>query len=69
MGALIDGKPTELHDAVENLLGLGLLKDAKDRLRVARKELTDQARDVADVRKQLRAVLSGVDDPRAARAA
>lgn len=69
LGALIDGRPTELHDAMHNLLGLGPLTDLKDRLRRARKALTDQAKALSDSRKQLRADLADVDDPRAARAA
>ena len=69
LGALIDGKPTELHDAMHNLLGLGPLTDTKDNLRVARKRLTDDAKAVSDARKQLRVDLAQVDDPRAARAA
>jgi recombinational DNA repair ATPase RecF len=69
LGALIDGKPTELHDAMHNLLGLGRLTVAKDGLRLARKKLTDDAKAVSDTRKELRADLAHVDDPRAARAA
>lgn len=68
LGALIDGKPTELHDAMHNLLGLGPLTGAKDNLRLARKRLTDDVKAVSDARKQLRADLTNVDDPRAARA-
>lgn len=68
LGALIDGKPSELHDAMHNLLGLGPLTDTKEHLRLARKRLTDEAKAVSDARKQLRADLAHVDDPRAARA-
>jgi energy-coupling factor transporter ATP-binding protein EcfA2 len=68
LGALIDGKPTELHDAMHNLLGLGPLTAAKDRLRLARKKLTDAAKAVSDARKELRADLAHVDDPRAVQA-
>jgi hypothetical protein len=46
LGALIDGNPTELHDAMHNLLGLGPLTDSKNNLRLARKRLTDDAKAV-----------------------
>ena len=32
LGALVDKRPTELHDALHSLLGLGVLDDARDRL-------------------------------------
>ncbi len=69
LGALIDGRPTELHDAMHNLLGLSPLTAAKDSLRLARKKLTDDAKAVSDARKELRADLAHVDDQRAVRTA
>ena len=69
LGALIDGRPTELHDAMHNLLGLGPLTAAKESLRLARKKLTDDVKAVSDARKVLRVELANVGDPRAARAA
>ena len=69
LGALIDGKPTELHDAMHNLLGLGPLTAVKESLRLARKKLTDDVKAVSDARKALQADLADVADPRAERAA
>lgn len=69
LGALIDGRPSDLHDALHSLLGLGPLVAAQDRLRVARKRLTDQTKAVATARKTLRADLADLDDQRATRAA
>ncbi len=69
LGALIDGRPTELHDAMHNLLGLGPLTEAKESLRLARKTLTDDAKAVSDARKVLKTDLAQINDPRAARAA
>lgn len=69
LGALIDGKPSELHDALHSLLGLGPLGEAQERLRVTRKRLADDARTVGAARRDLRAELAGVDDDRVVRAA
>ncbi|MEQ3554642.1 AAA family ATPase [Pseudonocardia nematodicida] len=69
LGALIDGKPSELHDALFRLLGLGPLSDAQDRLKAARKPLEDAARSVNSGRRDLRAALESVEDERASAAA
>lgn len=58
-----------MHDALHSLLGLGPLNDAQERLRLALKELTDDAKAVNATRRALRAELAGIDDPRVARAA
>ncbi|GAA1084382.1 AAA family ATPase [Pseudonocardia alni] len=68
LGALIDGKPSELHDAVHNLLGLGALTATQARLKAARKPLADRARDANAERKALRADLAANEDPRVAEA-
>ncbi|SDH11610.1 AAA family ATPase [Pseudonocardia oroxyli] len=64
LGALIDGKPTELHDAVHDLLGLGALTATQTRLKAARKPLADRARDANAERKAIRTDLASADDPR-----
>ncbi|MEJ8277440.1 AAA family ATPase [Pseudonocardia spirodelae] len=64
LGALIDGKPTELHDAVHDLLGLGALTATQTRLKAARKPLADRARDASAERKAIRTDLASADDPR-----
>lgn len=69
LGALIDGKPSELHDALFRLLGLGPLTDAQDRLKAARRPLDDAARAANATRRELRTALESVEDDRAARAA
>ncbi|NMH98624.1 AAA family ATPase [Pseudonocardia acidicola] len=68
LGALIDGKPSELYDALHSLLGLGALTATQDRLKTARKGLADHAKAVAAQRKSLRTELDGSDDPRIVRA-
>lgn len=69
LGALIDGKPSELHDAVRNLLGLGPLTAAQEHVRRAKKQRADAATAVGRDRRALRDELLTVEDPRAARAA
>lgn len=66
LGALIDGRPSELHDAIHDLLGLGALTAAQARLKAARKPLADRAREANAERRALRAELAGSDDPRIA---
>jgi DNA repair exonuclease SbcCD ATPase subunit len=68
LGALIDGKPSELYDALHSLLGLGALTSTQDRLKSARKDLADRAKAVGAQRKSLRSELDGSDDPRIVRA-
>jgi DNA repair exonuclease SbcCD ATPase subunit len=69
LGALIDGKPSELYDALHSLLGLGPLTLTEERIRAARKRLSDAERAVTGERKALRAELADVDDERARQAA
>ena len=68
LGALIEGKPSELHDALRNLLGLGALTATQDRIGAARKELSDRAKAVGAQRRALRTALADSADPRIARA-
>jgi len=69
LGDLISGKPSELHDALKSVLGLGPLAAAHDRLTRARKLRSEPERAAGKVRRDLRALLVNVDDERAARAA
>ena len=69
LGALIDGKPSELHDAVFALLGLGPLTTAHDRIKAARRTMDAAVRSMNSARRQLRSDLEATDDDRAARAA
>ncbi len=69
LGNLIDSKPSELHDALHQLLGLGSLTAAQERLSTVRKRYAAEAKAVSDTRRQLRADLEAVEDERAARGA
>lgn len=69
LGALIDGKPSELHDALFRLLGLGPLTSAQERLDRAHKALAGDAKAVAADRRTLQAELAAIDDPRTTEAA
>jgi ABC-type hemin transport system ATPase subunit len=68
LGALLDGKPTQLHAALYRLLGLGSLDAASDRVKSARGVLDRRARDVKDERVRLVEELADIDDYRALRA-
>ncbi|MGW0180627.1 AAA family ATPase, partial [Nocardia sp. NPDC003345] len=65
LGALVDGKPSELFDALHQLLGLDELILAHERIRARRLELERAARAARRERLALRADLSGVPDERA----
>lgn len=69
LGALIDGKPSELHDALFRLLGLGPLTAAQERLDRAHTQLAAAARAVGATRRELRSELGAIEDPRTAEAA
>jgi energy-coupling factor transporter ATP-binding protein EcfA2 len=68
LGALIDGKPSELHDALHSLLGLGALTAAQDRLKDACKQLAARAKAANTERRALRTDLAESEDPRIMRA-
>jgi recombinational DNA repair ATPase RecF len=68
LGALLDGKPTQLHAALYRLLGLGSLDAAAERLKSIRGELDRRAKDVKDERARLVGELAEIDDFRALRA-
>jgi ABC-type transport system involved in cytochrome c biogenesis ATPase subunit len=68
LGALLDGKPTQLHAALYRLLGLGSLEAASERLKSIRGELDRRAKDIKDERVRLVGDLADIDDHRALRA-
>ncbi|WP_328387769.1 AAA family ATPase [Nocardia sp. NBC_00416] len=68
LGALVDGKPSELFDALHQLLGLDELITAHERIRLRRLDMERAARAARRERQTLLAELAGVCDPRAARA-
>lgn len=67
LGALLDKRPTELHEMLHGLLGLGVLDEARDRLKAARAPYDARAKAVKDGKQRLLAELATVDDARARR--
>lgn len=65
LGALVDKRPSELHDSLHNLLCLGDLDQARDRLKSARTRLDDRAKALKESKQRLLAELAAVDDDRA----
>ena len=69
LGKSLEGKPSELHDAVHSLLGLETITDAQNRLAEHRKRLADVVARPHDRRAKVRAELAASSDDRAQRAA
>lgn len=69
LGALVDGRPSDLFDALHRLLGLDDLTAAQDRTRIRRLELERAARQSRDERQSLLTALDAVADDRAAHVA
>ena len=69
LGKSLEGKPSELHDAVHSLLGLETISDAQNRLAEHRKRLADVVARPHNRREQVRAELAASSDSRAHRAA
>ncbi|MGF6883399.1 putative ATPase [Nocardia sp. GAS34] len=69
LGALVDGRPSDLFDALHRLLGLDDLTAAQDRTRARRLELERAARQSRDERQALLTALDTVADDRAAHVA
>jgi ABC-type hemin transport system ATPase subunit len=69
LGALVDGKPSDLFDALHQLLGLDELTLAQERIRARRLELERAARDSRQERVELVTALGAVADDRAVRVA
>lgn len=67
LGALVDGKPSDLFDALHQLLGLDELTVAQERIRLRRLELERAVRDSRQERMELLEALDGVADDRAVR--
>ncbi len=68
LGALVDGKPSELFDALHQLLGMDELIAAHEHIRSARLEMEGAARTARRERQLLLAELPALTDRRAARA-
>ncbi|MCX4092118.1 AAA family ATPase [Nocardia sp. alder85J] len=69
LGALVDGRPSDLFDALHQLLGLDDLTAAQERTRARRLELERAARQCKDQRQVLLGDLEAVADERAVRVA
>ncbi|MFI9509368.1 AAA family ATPase [Nocardia sp. NPDC052566] len=69
LGALVDGKPSDLFDALHQLLGLDELTLAQERIRSRRLELERAVRDSRQERLDLVSALAPVADDRAIRMA
>lgn len=65
LGALVDGKPSDLFDALHRLLGLDELAAAAEHIRLRKLELERAVRDSRQSRTDLLAELAEVDDDRA----
>ncbi len=69
LGALVDGKPSDLFDALHQLLGLDELTLAQERIRMRRLQLERAVRDSRQQRLELLELLASVADDRAVRVA
>jgi hypothetical protein len=69
LGGLVSGKPSEMYDALQAILGLDQLISAEKRLNDARKRLDEPSKQAAKALPALRASLDGHADERARRAA
>jgi len=69
LGKSLEGKPSELHDAVHSLLGLEAITDAQNRLAEHRKRLADVVARPHNRRAKVREELAASPDGRAQRAA
>lgn len=65
LGGILEGKPSELYDALERFLGLERLTEAGKRLRVRVRDLGEPSRRSAESAKLAIAALEGLSDTRA----
>ncbi|MDO3645434.1 AAA family ATPase [Nocardia mangyaensis] len=65
LGALVDGKPSDLFDALHRLLGLDELAGVAETIRLRKLELERAVKDARQARLDLLAGLADVDDDRA----
>ncbi len=68
LGGLIEDGPSQLYDQLQQILGLGELSEAAERLRQKRLALAKVAKESEDQRKALLSRLQTATDPRAAAA-
>lgn len=68
LGGLLDGKQSDLYEAMERILGLGQVNDAGRWLAAQLRRLREPEADATKVKAALRPVLESSADPRAAQA-
>lgn len=68
LGGLLGGRPSEMHDSLQKILGLGRLVDIETTLKSARKTMDDRRKLAGDRLPDLRTVLAAHPDPRARQA-
>jgi recombinational DNA repair ATPase RecF len=68
LGTLVDGKPSEMYDALQAILGLDQLIDAEQRLAAARRQLDDTSKAARQVLPELLGRLGEHSDERARQA-
>ncbi|MFX0594948.1 AAA family ATPase [Melissospora conviva] len=65
LGGLIGGKPSEMHDSLHDILGLGRLVEVEKLLKDARREMDGRRKVAAQSLPALQAALAAHPDPRA----
>ena len=68
LGGLISGRPSEMHDSLYRILGLGRLVDIETMLKTARRDMDDRRKLGTAQRPHLLFALASHPDPRARRA-
>lgn len=68
LGALVDGRPSDMYDALQAILGLDALLNAEQRLNELRKQLDTTSKTAKGQLPALLSVLDSHPDPRAAQA-
>lgn len=68
LGGLLSGRPSEMHDSLHRILGLGRLVEIETMLKTARREMDDRRKLAAAQLPQLQSALAAHPDPRARRA-
>ncbi|MFY1668832.1 AAA family ATPase [Plantactinospora sp. WMMB334] len=65
LGGLIGGRPSEMYDSLQRILGLGRLVEIETMLKAARRGMDQQRKQAGESLPALRAVLAEHPDPRA----
>lgn len=68
LGGLLSGRPSEMHDSLHCILGLGRLVEIENMLKTARREMDARRKLAATQLPELRSTLASHPDPRARRA-